>query len=100
MNADMNGYHSVVLELSDNGERVDMPGFMSMGSCIGLAVAQEAWRMVHFRQPPGPLLLRLPGLQKVQHLPSARTIRRSSSPVAAFGLHCDRGHAAEAFQAD
>lgn len=48
-----------------------MPGFMSMGSCIGLAVAQEAWRMVHFRQPPGPLLLRLPGLQKVQHLPSA-----------------------------
>jgi hypothetical protein len=51
-----------------------MPGFMSMGSSIGPAVAQEARRMVHFWQPPGPLLLRLSGLQKVQHLPSAGII--------------------------
>ena len=62
-----------------------MPGFMSMGSCIGLTVAQEAWSMVHLRQPPGPLLLRLPGLQKAQHLRRASTIHTIIVTCCSFG---------------
>ncbi len=46
----------------------DPPSFMGMGRCVGTAVAREAGGMVHLGQLPAAFLLRLPGVQKVQHL--------------------------------
>ena len=45
-----------------------MPGFVGMGGRVGMAVAQEAGRVVHSGQLPASFSLRLPGLQEAQHL--------------------------------
>ena len=41
---------------------------MSVGGRVGLAVAQEAGRVINLGQLPAPLLLPLSGLQVLQHL--------------------------------
>ncbi len=50
-------------------KHVRAPCFMGMCACGGMAVAQEAWRMMHRRQLPAFLqLLCLPGCQIAQNL--------------------------------